>query len=66
MPYYTWLCVQCETKCEIMRSMKDSDVPPEKCESCGNKTDWVKLISSGIAKMYGDNWGGSKGNWGKA
>jgi len=56
MPIYTWKNKQTGEVIEVIRSLAESDVPPE------GEGDWEKQLQPTAVKK-GDNWGGGKGNW---
>lgn len=48
---------------EVVRKIKDSDVPPTEEETKGKKGPWGRIIAEGISVTKGNNWGKGKGSW---
>lgn len=66
MPIYSWECPECKKETETIRSMTESDLPPE--ESSDDKCPthkWVKIIKHAPKKAYAEGWGSDrKGRYG--
>jgi len=65
MPIHCWMCQNCGTKIEVVRSIQEYDREPdgvvEVC-ACG-QPHWVKIIRGGQMVVRRPGWGGGKGNW---
>lgn len=61
MPTYGWRCTKCDTKVEMVLSVKEYDKKPDqkcKCET----PEWVKSLGPTQYKR-GPGWRGRKGEW---
>ena len=58
MPTYTYKC-KCGTTTDVVRAMKDIDVPPDNgCESCGSKDIERTIVVDPKSKNFVLNGGG--------
>ncbi len=70
MPMYLWRDNVTTKEIEVIRGFKEYEVPPTKEEAPLSEEEfsaanWERLLSGGIKKQHGDNWGPGKGKWGK-
>ena len=63
MATYVWKCQDCGHEQEVERPITESDVPPERCEGCGQDKGhlpygrfWQKLIQRTSFTLQGGGW----------
>lgn len=65
-PIYQYECQNCNKDLEVVRSMSESDVPPDETSSDSCELHaWVKVIKFAPKKAYAPGWGSDrKGRYG--
>ena len=63
MAIYIWKCKSCGHEHEIERPINQSDVPPDKCDGCGQRKHklyygdfWEKIITKTNFSLKGGGW----------
>lgn len=56
MPMYEWKCRKCEKVTDVIRPISEHDIPPEKCDTCGERTEMDKQIGSTNFILQGGGW----------